>query len=242
MFGFSRKASLKVAAGAVCAAAVLTACGGPVKIGAAAVFASGRITTATLDTTVVDWQRDMKQHPDVIQQRATYTQQAKDQVAQGMVTWEQARLGLPFDPDSATRTALNRLVGFQVWDEVAVEQQISVTQGQVDATIAGHGGRRAIDNQMLLLGLPVSHTPDLVRSVLIRGTLLTGMGATADQQGQPDPVSQKRLSAIFVHAASTLKVKVNPRYGTYDPAQEDLALPTTMLSKGDPGLYGAPRT
>lgn len=235
------RTALKAAAGAVAAAMALTACGGQLTMGAAATFDKGHITEATLDSTVVRWQRDMRAHPDVALTRTDLQNRARQQVDQGLITWEQARLGLPFDPDSPARSALGGLIGFRVWDEVARERGISIKPLQIDGFIRSNGGQRSIDNQTLLLGLPVSYSRDEVRAYITRVTLLSGMGAIPDQQGRLDPAVVQRLRALVGRAAAALRMKVSPRYGSYDPAQ-GLALPTFRMSKPDPALNGAPQT
>lgn len=236
------RTALKAAAGAVAAAMAMTACGSQLTMGAAATFDKSRISEATLDATVVRWQRDMRAHPDVALERTDLQNRARQQVDQGMITWEQARLGLPFDPDSPARTALAGLIGFRVWDEVARQQGITIKPLQIDGFIRTNGGQRSIANQTLLLGMPVSYSRDEVRAYITRVTLLAGWGATPDQQGRLDPAVVQRLQALVGRAAEALRIKVSPRFGSFNPVQAGLALPTFRMSKPDPALNGAPQT
>jgi hypothetical protein len=207
--------SFKTVALGVAAAVTLTACGSPVKMGTAAILGDQRITTAKLDQTVIDWQKQMQQ-------------QGKQQGQQQQ----------PADPDSPPRSALILLIGFSIWNEVAREQHIAITPTDIDRIIAANGGQQSIDDQTLSGGLPASHSRDLVRAVLIRSSLLQRFGAVPDQQGQIDPQTQQRLADVQMQAVRTLKIKVNPRFGSFDP-NKGLGPVTYALSKADPGLNGA---
>jgi hypothetical protein len=214
-----------VALGAA-AAVALTACG-PVKLGAAAIVDDRRITTAKLDQTVLDWQRQFAKAPAAAQLQ----QQAQQQGQQ-----------LPADPDSPPRSALAQLIGFQIWDEVAREQHITITATEIDRIVAANGGQKAIEDQTLAGGLPVSHSRDLVRAFLIRSLLLQRYGAVPNAQGQVDQQTlqqaQQKLVTTQSQALRILKIKVNPRYGSFDP-NSGLGAVSYGLSKSDPGLNGA---
>jgi hypothetical protein len=209
------------------AAIALTACGAPVKMGAAAIVNDRRITTGKLDQTVVDWQKQFAKDPTAAQLQ----QQAQQQGQQ-----------LPADPDSPPRSALAQLIGFDIWDEVARDQGVAITPTQVDGIIAANGGQKSIDDQTLAGGLPVSHARDLVRAFAIRSLLLERYGAVPNAQGQVDQTvlqqAQQKLAVVQTRAVRTLKIKVNPRYGKFDP-NNGLGAVAYGLSKSDPGLNGA---
>src|SRR5258708_8842852 len=61
--------SLRTVVGALVVSTALTACGGPVKAGAAATFGCGRITTASLDQTAIDWKKQHDKNPAADQTR-----------------------------------------------------------------------------------------------------------------------------------------------------------------------------
>jgi hypothetical protein len=218
---------LKTGALVVGAAVALTACGGPVKMGAAAILGDRRITTGTLDQTVIDWQKQFVRDPTA----ARLQQQAQQEGRQ-----------LPADPDSPARSALIQLIGFQIWDELAREQHVSVSPTEIDQIIATNGGEKAIEVQTLAGGLPVSHTHDLVRAFAIRSKLLQRFGVVPNAQNQVDQQAlqqaSEKLDAAQGRAVRALKIKVNPRYGSFDPAN-GLSAVTYGLSKSDPGLNGA---
>jgi hypothetical protein len=213
----------KTVALGVAAAAALTACGGPVKMGAAAVFDDRRITVAQLDQTVSDWKKQLDKDPAALE-----LQQGGQQV--------------PADPDSPPRSALVQLVDFRIWDELAREQHVEVTPTQIDQIIAANGGKKAVDDLTLAHGLPVSHARDVVRAFVIHSLLLQRYGAVPNQQGQVDQQAQQlatqRLGVAYGQATRTLKIKINPRYGSFDP-NNGLGPVSYGLSRPDPGLNGA---
>jgi hypothetical protein len=218
------RTSLKLAVGALAAAAVLTACGGPLKMGAAATIGDRRITIAQLDSTVARWQEEFARNP-----RAGMLQQQAQQQNQR----------IPFDPDSPKRSALYQLIDFRIWTEVARRQGIAVTQGQIDGFLASLGGRANVAPSVLANAVPLSHTDDLVRSALTQQVLLQRFGVRPDPQGQIDPNTQQRalqqLEAAYIGATRQMKIVINPRYGTFDPQRVTLNPVAYGLSKTEPG-------
>lgn len=202
------RTSLKVAVGMLAAGVMLAGCGGPVQMGTAATIDDSRITTAQLDRTVAQWRQEFSRNP-----RAGLLQQQARQRNQS----------IPFDPDSPTRSALYQLIAFRVWTEVARRQGIAVTQGQIDDFLAGFGGSADVAASVLAIEVPLSHTTDLVRSVLIQRELLRRYGARPDAQDQ--------ANLAYVAAARRLQISVNPRFGRYDPRQVTLTPVAYRLSK-----------
>src|SRR4051794_6809116 len=124
------RTSLKavVLASAIFVGGALTACQ-PVRPGAAATVGGQRITTSQLDSVVADWRKEFARNADAGQVQQQLQQQGQQ---------------IPFDPDSPVRSALYQLVEMRVWDEVARQKGVGVTQGQIDERIARGGGGRAL--------------------------------------------------------------------------------------------------
>jgi hypothetical protein len=212
-----------VVAGALAAAAGLAACG-PVKMGAAATVGDERITTTQLDRTVEQWREEFDKD-----RQAALVQQAAEQRGQR----------IPFDPDSPHRSALYQLIGFKVWDEVAKEQGVAVTPGQVDRLLEGLGGQSAVSASVLAADVPLRYTLDIARVVLIQQELLRRSGLAPNAQIQPDPATQQRAlqqrDAAYSAAARRLDITVNPRFGGFDARQVALNPVTYRLSKTESG-------
>ena len=217
MFRTSFKA-VAVAA-ALLAGGTLTACR-PVKVGAAATVGDQRITISQLESVVDDWQREFAKNPDAGQLQQQLQQQGQQ---------------VPFDPDSPVRSTLYQLVEMRVWDQVAREKGVAVGRGQVDEMIARNGGDRVIHANLLAGSLPVRYSRDFVRSGLIVRAVAQQAGATVDAQAPVDQQQQqealRRLQEAYLHAAKTLKIKINPRYGSFDPRQGGMTPAIHTLSK-----------
>ncbi|MBC6459058.1 SurA N-terminal domain-containing protein [Actinomadura sp. HBU206391] len=207
------------AAAAVLAGVTLTACQ-PVKLGAAATVGDQRITVSQLESVVDDWQREFAANPDAGQLQQRLQQQGQQ---------------IPFDPDSPIRSALYQLIEIRVWDQVAKDKNITVGRGQVDEMIARNGGDRVIHANLLAGSLPVRYSRDFVRSGLILQAVAQQAGATVGAQPQANQQQQqealRRLQETYLSAAKTLKIKINPRYGSFDPRQGGIAPMVHTLSK-----------
>jgi hypothetical protein len=208
-----------VAAAALLAAGTLTACQ-PVKLGAAATIGDQRITTSQLESVVEDWRREYAKNPDAAQLQQQLQQQGQQ---------------VPFDPDSPVRSALFQLIELRVWDQVAREKGITVARGQIDELIARNGGERAINASLLAGSLPVRYSRDFVRSNIIVRTVAQQQGVAVDTQAPVDQQQQeqalRRLQETYLRAARALKIKINPRYGSYDPRRAGMTPAVHTLSK-----------
>jgi len=212
-----------VVAGALAAVTALTACG-PVKMGAAATVGDERITTSQLDGTIAQWHKefDKNRQAGLVQQQA-----------------EQQGQRVPFDPDSPHRSALYQLISFRIWDEVAKEQGVAVTQGQIDRLLGSLGGQSGVASSVLAADIPVRYTSDIARTALIQRDLLQRYGLVPNAQGQLDPAAQQRatqrLAAAYTAAAQRLKITINPRFGSFDLRQLTLNPVAYRLSKTESG-------
>ncbi len=224
------RVSTKRLIGVLGLALAVSACGGQVKMGAAATFSDSRITTSSLDDQVNTWTKEFAKTPEAGQAR----QQVEGQ-SQGS--------SLPYDPTSPTRTLLNWLIDFRVWDEVAVEQGITVTPAQVDNAIQAKGGQRWLDLATVALGMPRSDGPSYMRMYVIQQNVQQQIGVPSTTQGQQQLTQEqvtaleKQFASIYQQAIKTVDVKVNPRYGTFPLVPN--GQPTYALSKADPALNGS---
>ena len=100
---------VKMVAAALAAGAVLTACGGQVKLGAAAVMSTDRISASTLSGQVANLNKNYQKYKGQIQ-----LQYEVSQMPQQVLSW---------------------LIRFQVGDEMAARNGITVTPGQQQAEL-----------------------------------------------------------------------------------------------------------
>jgi hypothetical protein len=217
------RVSAKALIGAVGLALAVSACGGQVKMGAAATYDDGRISTASLDDAVSSWNKEFTKTPS-----AGLARQQTEQAQSGAVPW---------DSTNPSRSTLQQLLNIKVWDEVAVQQGITITDTEVDKTVQDNGGARFLQIVPLAVGLPESKARDYAREVAIQKAVLTNSGEVVGAQ-----LTQQQynlLATAYSNAIKALKIKVNPRYGNSFPLLSTSGQVTYSLSKADPGLSGA---
>jgi hypothetical protein len=228
---FRRTLTTAVAACAV--AAALAACG-PVKTGAAAIVGNERISDAKLDSAVTEWTKELPHYPEAQQlvQQAQSQQPGQQQEQQSVQ---------PYDPSSPQRSALYLLIQMRTWDELAREQGVTTTPGQVDALVASRGGQSILDTSVVAQGLPTSYTDEFAKMVMIQQVIAQhyGVNPQGATNAQEQAAGQRLLNDIMA-AGHKLKITVNPRYGSYDVKSLGLGLVCPHLSTPDSGTPDAP--
>jgi hypothetical protein len=217
------RTSIKVAVAAALAAGALTACQ-PVKVGSAAIVGDDRITTATLEATVRDWDREFKRND------------LANQIRQGMGEQPQSEQQLDIVSESRVRGALNLLVSFRIADELAKAEGMTVNEAQIDQTISTLGGRQRVEAGTLADGLPVSRMRDYMRYIVIQDSLYRRQGGTSDPQAPQSQLARQYLVQAFARTAQRLDVKINPRYGVFEPSQAQIGPVRYCLSRGESGV------
>ena len=127
--------------------------------------------------------------------------------------------GRPVDSASEALvvTTLDRMITSLLVEQIAEEQGIEVTQGELDATIAQYaaasGGEQAFKDTLLAQDL----APDDIEDLFRVNILAQKMGMILDPGGTPDSQSAAIFAAVtaFSQEAGT---EVSPRYGSWDPA------------------------
>jgi peptidyl-prolyl cis-trans isomerase SurA len=194
----------------------LTACGS-VQLGAAAIVGNQRITTSGLTTQVSDLTSYYNAHKSKVQ-----LQFPESEMPQQVLAW---------------------LIRFQVREQLAKREGVTVTAGEIQQAIAEitseekqSGQTSSLVNLAAANGLP----PDLLTSGLgqyeaIETVIVARMGgASATSQS-----AQEKLSADFNHdqclAAKSLKIRINPQFGRLDYSQLDIVASANTLSAPAPG-------
>lgn len=117
-----------------------------------------------------------------------------------------------------TQDVIQRLILADLLEQVAVENAIEVTKGDLDATKASFieqvGGEAELKKVFLNQGVPATAIDSVVRI----NTLVSLIGAKLAAGGAQDQATQAVFAAIVKKAQET-GVDVNPRFGTWDPAQ-----------------------
>jgi hypothetical protein len=198
------------AAGAAAALAVLTACGGPVQMGAAAVTGNGTISAATLSAQVANL-------------TAAY------RASHGRVSYQ-------FPASRAPQQVLSWLVRFQVRDQLAARRGVTVTPAQAQRALAAarsQASQSGVDLTDLAVanGLPPDLLPALGRYQAIESAVVRQL------DGGRMPTSQSGLQALGREfsreqclAAKSLGIRINPQFGQLNYAQLAVVPAASTLS------------
>jgi len=209
------RASMKMAAAALAAGVVLTACG-PVKMGAAAVMSGQRISASTLAAQVAD-------------------------LNQGYLRYK-GKIALQYPVSQMPQQVLGWLVRFRVRDELAEAEGIRVTPAQVQHAIAQIRGRAQsspgssvnLAELAVANGLPPDQLTALGRYQAIQTVLVNRL------DGGKLPTSNAALQALGGQfgkaeclAAKKLNITINPQYGRLNYAQYSIIPAPSTLSAAE---------
>lgn len=144
--------------------------------------------------------------------------------------------GRPVDSASEALvvTTLDRLITTSLVEQFAEQEGVSVTQGELDATVAGFveatGGQQAFDDVLLQQDVAPESAPELIRVNLLAQKL----GAALDPTGGPEAQSAAVLIAVS-DFSEDVGTSVSPRYGVWDPINLSVgAMPNDLSVPGSP--------
>ena len=177
----------------------------PLKMGAAAVVGSQRISIAHLDSEVADLSQAVKQYPGVANLNAS----------------------------QQTQAALSWLIRYQVYEELARQHGITVSAAQAqqalnnaiknaEAQAAAQGLTNVTQREILAAsGIPPNTSSELGRyEAIFNRYLAIANGGTAPAPGSPaETAAGNKLSQAQCQAAKTLNIQVNPQFGQLDYSQ-----------------------
>ena len=213
---------IKASAIVIGAGLVVTGCSvTPVKLGAAAVMTNQRITIATLDTEVTNLSQAVKQYPDTIQLSAT-------QQTQQTLTW---------------------LVRFQINDQLALQQGITVSTAQAQAALAeiyaeakSEAEAQGLANVTLTLilaanGIPPNMYAELGRFQAISNQYIKNVtGGTIPTSTAGQAAASAQLEHAQCVAAKSLDIRINPQFGRMDYSQPPYQVVSApSMVSGTPG-------
>ncbi|WP_405713376.1 MULTISPECIES: SurA N-terminal domain-containing protein [unclassified Streptomyces] len=192
-----RRTALTVSAALLVGAPLLTACGGEAHPGAAAVVGGDRIEVSTLQSQVAavrEAQRDSKDASQLID--------------------KSGQLG---------RAKLHGMIFDRVLDRAAQDAGVSVSRSEIQqmrrAAAAQSGGEKRLRTAMLQQSWVAPAQIDAVLREQVQLTKLAqALGADLQQ-----PAGQQAVGEALGKASKALRVDVNPRYGTWDDKQTQLA-------------------
>ncbi len=209
---------IKVSALVLGAGLVVAGCG-PVKMGAAAIVGDQRITVATLDNEVTNLSRYLKAHPSPV----------------------------PLTPAQQTQQTLTWLIRFQINDELAKQEGITVSPAQaqqawkeISDRAKANAQAQGITNVTDYFLLAAAGIPPNLKDEVGRYQSINNQFAAKVNGGKP-PATQDAVNAAndqlnkaTCTAAKGLNIQVNPQYGRLDYTQYAVvpSEPTVTRSAG----------
>ena len=176
----------------------------PVKMGAAAIVGDGRISIATLGAEVANLSQAAKQYPDVVNLTAT-------EETQYTLTW---------------------LIRYQINDELALQQGITISTAQAQAalaqayataeTAAEQQGLTNVTPTLVLAasGIPPDTAAEFGRYAAIANEYLKiANGGTVPTSSSDQTAAENKLNQAECQAAKALNILVNPQFGQLDYSQ-----------------------
>ncbi len=218
---------VKAAAAAAGTALVLAGCAvTPLKMGAAAIVGSQRISIASLNTEVANLSQEAAKYPAVVDLTAT-------EKIQDTLSW---------------------LVKFKVADELARQHGITVTKAQAQAALASAYANAksaaaseglthvSLDEILAASGIAPNLAGELGRYEAIENAYL------ASQDGGKLPTSTSaqnalsgKLAGATCTAAKALDIEVNPQFGELDYSQiQVVAAPSKVARSPGPAATPSP--
>jgi hypothetical protein len=213
------RTSMRMAAGALAAGAVLTACG-PVRMGAAAVMTSQRISSATLAAQVAN-------------------------LNTGYLRYK-GKISLQYPVSQMPQEVLSWLVRFRVRDQLAASRGIRVSPGQTQAALAQITAQAGASVPLAELAVANGLPPDLLTALGQYQAIETAVLSRLDGGKLPaSTAAQRALSTRFSQAeclaAKDLDITINPQFGRLDYAELSVvAAPSGLSATGGPTPAATP--
>jgi outer membrane murein-binding lipoprotein Lpp len=191
--------------------AVLAGCGGPVRMGSAAITGSHSISAATLSS-------------EVSNLSSTY------KAAKG-------KIQLQFPPSQVPQQVLSWLVRFRIRDQLAVRSGVSVTPAQIQRALdsvraqARQSGTASLADLAVANGLPPDMLPGLGRYQAIETAVINQLdGGTLPKSNAALQQLGSQFNKQQCLAAKSLHISINPQYGQLDYKQLAVVPATSTLS------------
>jgi hypothetical protein len=202
---------MKLAAVLLAAGITVAACG-TVKMGAAAITSSQRISTSTLSAQVANLNSAYQAHKSQIQ-----LQYPVSEMPQQVLSW---------------------LIRFQVRDTMAVQQGITVTPTQAEqallgiaASIKSGGSSATLAEVAVANGLPPDLLDDLGRYQAIETQLLDRLdGGKLPSSTTGQQALETQFDKSQCRTAKSLNIQVNPQFGALDYSTFSVVLTPSGLS------------
>jgi hypothetical protein len=213
---------MKLAAVMLAVGITAAACGS-VKLGAAAITSSQRISTTTLSDQVANLDAAYQAHKSEIQ-----LQYPASQMPQQVLSW---------------------LVRFQVRDAMAAQQGITVTPTQAEQALVAiglsvrqSGSNASLTEVAVANGLPPDLLDELGRYQAIETQLLNRLdGGTLPSSSTGQQALESQFNKSQCQAAKSLNIQVNPQFGALDYNTFSVVLTPSGLSQAAVSATPSPK-
>jgi hypothetical protein len=213
---------MKLAAVMLAVGVAAAACGS-VKLGAAAITSSQRISTTTLSNQVADLNTAYQAHKSEIQ-----LQYPVSQMPQQVLSW---------------------LVRFQVRDAMAAQHGITVTPTQAEqalvsiaASVRQSGSNATLPEVAVANGLPPDLLDELGRYQSIETQLLNRLdGGKLPSSTSGQQALENQFNKSQCQAAKSLNIQVNPQFGALDYSTFSVVLTPSGLSQAAVSATPSPK-
>jgi hypothetical protein len=160
------------------------------------------------------------------------------------VTAARAQRGLEqIPPDVLAREQIQRLISHEVVVRTGAQRGITVSDGEIDKTIADletqFGGEQPFQDQVAAQNIAPGDLRTFVQDFLTGDALTKDVSGGATSEAEL-AAAQEQISTLLNETAQGLEVRVNPRYGVWDPRNGQIADVGSDLSVPEASATAAP--
>ena len=120
------------------------------------------------------------------------------------------------DGEALTRSQLSYMISNLIIEGVAKDEKIEITTSEIEAykteIYTNIGGQENLPNVLVSAAIPSTSLDDVLR----RDLILRKIGEKQSAAGSDDAAVNASIQKLVTDKANSLKVTVNPRYGTWD--------------------------
>ena len=120
------------------------------------------------------------------------------------------------------RSQLRFLIITKIFDEIAKELKLEITKTELATSRQGlidqSGGESALAANLVAAQIASTNFDRYIRAIIISDKLTEAL----KQSGVADADVSAKISDLVVAKTAELKIKINPRYGTWDNAAGDI--------------------
>ncbi len=120
------------------------------------------------------------------------------------------------DGEALTRSQLSYMISNLIIEGVAKDEKIEITTSEIEAykteIYTNIGGQENLPNVLVSAAIPSTSLDDVLR----RDLILRKIGQKQSAAGSDDAAVNASIQKLVTDKANSLKVTVNPRYGTWD--------------------------